>query len=212
MRIEAALEFYEFARSYSAIHFAEEVEWQRKLRFASITESDFLRESAWVIFCSGFKEKVLRGLFSSLSLCFCDWESARVIDENRYLCQKTALEVFKNSRKVDAILDICRFIGSQGFEDVKLAIQKDPINYLQELPYIGPITSWHLAKNIGFDLAKPDRHLVNVAETFQFLDVQELCSSISARTGDKTSVVDLVLWRYCAEKQGGWPGRLGFPS
>src|SRR5208282_930315 len=25
--------------------------------------------------------------------------------------------------------------------------------------YIGPITSWHLAKNLGFNVAKPDRQI-----------------------------------------------------
>lgn len=51
-------------------------------------------------------------------------------------------------------------------------------------------------KNLGIQVAKPDRHLVRIAQNYGFNDVQKFCSSISEKTNDPVSVVDLVLWRY----------------
>ena len=60
----------------------------------------------------------------------------------------------------------------------------------------GPITSVHLSKNIGLPLAKPDRHLVRLANDFGYESAEELCEQISSLVGDSVAVVDVVLWRY----------------
>lgn len=65
-----------------------------------------------------------------------------------------------------------------------------------EFPYIGPITYFHLAKNIGVHVAKPDRHLSRLVKELNISSVQTLCSYIGERTGDTIPVVDIVLWRY----------------
>jgi len=53
-----------------------------------------------------------------------------------------------------------------------------------------------LAKNLGFRVAKPDRHLRRIAGTLGFPSVDALCDSIAAHVGDSQAVVDLVFWRY----------------
>jgi len=87
-----------------------------------------------------------------------------------------------------------------------MAILEDPVLALRCLPYIGEITSYHLAKNLGADVAKPDRHLVRFAASQGFSDVHTLCSAISQVSGDPLRVVDVVLWRFLVEKD-----RLGEP-
>lgn len=69
------------------------------------------------------------------------------------------------------------------------------LEYLETLPWIGKITKYHLARNLGIDVAKPDRHLVRLCEKFGFKDVHEMCEFISKRTGDRIGLVDVVLWR-----------------
>ena len=49
-------------------------------------------------------------------------------------------------------------------------------------------------KNLGWNLAKPDRHLRRLGRTYG-LEVDELCEAISKVTSDRTATVDLVLWR-----------------
>jgi hypothetical protein len=46
-------------------------------------------------------------------------------------------------------------------------------------PMIGPVTSFNLAKNIGLDVAKADRHLSRLAANVGFSDVPSLCRCIS---------------------------------
>jgi hypothetical protein len=69
--------------------------------------------------------------------------------------------------------------------------------WCESLPWIGPITKFHLAKNLGADVAKPDRWLERLAapsgET-----VDELCARLARASGDRIATVDLILWRACA--------------
>ena len=71
---------------------------------------------------------------------------------------------------------------------------ENKIDFLQSLPWIGSITKWHLAKNLGFDCCKPDRHLMRIA-TQHNTTPEELCKKIAAETGDRIATVDLVIWR-----------------
>lgn len=48
-------------------------------RNLTFSESDLLGELAWVILCSGFRERVVRRIFGKISLCFFDWASAATI-------------------------------------------------------------------------------------------------------------------------------------
>lgn len=66
--------------------------------------------------------------------------------------------------------------------------------FLKSLPFIGHITKYHLAKNFGMDVCKPDRHLIRIANGFNTTP-DALCRQLSKETGDKVNVVDTVLWR-----------------
>lgn len=180
--------------------YQNEVEWQAKINFGDVEESDFLREGAWVILNSGMKESVIRKYFRELSFCFFEWESARKINESRMFCYEAAIDIFNNDRKISAILDMSERLCDMGFKRLKKHLQEDPIEFLQSFNHIGPVTSYHLAKNLGLQIAKPDRHLVRLSNFLGFEDVQDLCSVISEDSGDAVPVVDVVLWRFATLK------------
>jgi hypothetical protein len=196
-KVKKALEIYFMAeREIRAAGFSWEIEWQNNRNFTQFSEQEFLRETAWVILCSGFREASVRKRFDYISLCFCDWESASEITNNRSTCVATAISGFKNHRKINAIADVASIVHDQGFEALRVDIQKAPIERLTRLPFIGSITSWHLAKNLGFNVAKNDRHLARIADSCGYEDAQALCTAISVKTGVATSTVDIVLWRH----------------
>lgn len=176
--------------------YAWEMDWQAERRFDRVHESDFLRESAWTVLSSGFRESVVRKLFGAICDAFLGWRSAAVIQANRAGCRRAALHVFNNHRKVDAILDIACVVADSGFEVIRRRIQEEDVEFLQTLPYIGSITAFHLAKNLGLPVVKPDRHLQRIAKAAGFGSPQELCELISHRIGEPIQVVDVVLWRY----------------
>jgi len=173
-----------------------EISWQDSIRFEDTTESDFIREYAWVVLSAGMKESVIRGLFGHISECFFNWESSRRIAASADTCCQLALRRFNHPRKIGAILETACLIAADGFEPLRRQIQSRPIETLDSLPYIGPVTSYHLAKNLGFSFAKPDRHLQRLARAAGYSSVQHMCRTISARTGDSPQVVDIVLWRF----------------
>lgn len=182
--------------------YKREIEWQKNIINRDFDESTFLKQTAWVILCSGFREKIIRNKFDRISLCFCDWESAQSILNSKKNVKITALKIFDNKKKIEAILDATRKISNEGFSSLKDRIKNDPIEVLKEFSYIGTITAYHLAKNLGVNIAKPDRHLVKVAERLGYNDVQTLCTKISKSSNDPIAVVDLVIWRYCVLNPG----------
>lgn len=198
--LRSAIHFFYAASEYvSRARLSQELIWQRALEFGRFTETELLREAAWVILCSGFRESLVRRIFDYVSLSFCDWESAAVIVESKDFCRAAALASFRNERKLDALCKTAEIVHLQGFSVFKDLIIMDPITQLQTLPYIGPITAFHLAKNLGLNVAKPDRHLQRLSRHFGYGSTAELCMDIANTTGEKVSVVDLKLWRYMAD-------------
>lgn len=198
---DSAIALYEVASAHVSFVNPTEIRWQQSRKASDFTETELLREAAWVILCSGFRETIVRQKFDYISLCFCDWESAALIMSAPGACRKAALASIGNTRKMDAIIEVARSINAVGFGTVKQRILADPIEELQDFPYIGPVTVWHLAKNLGFKVAKPDRHLVRLCRMFGYSDVTEFCDVIARATGETIDVVDTILWRYCATKR-----------
>ncbi len=85
-----------------------------------------------------------------------------------------------------------------GVKKFKKELGKSNIDFLECLNYIGPVTKYHLAKNLGVNTGKPDRHLERISNILGYEYPNKLCKEISKATGEKMSVVDLVLWRYAA--------------
>ena len=195
-----ALDTFKRAEAYvMSLGFRTEIDFQQSRHVEQTSESDFLSESAWVVLCSGFRERIVRKMFSHLSLCFCDWESASAILKREHLCRSTALELFAYPAKIDAILSIARTVAARGYQNYQEWFRSDPTVRLQELPFIGPITACHLAKNLGFDVAKPDRHLQRLAIALGFADAHQLCGAVSVATGRPKALIDSILWRYCEQ-------------
>jgi len=196
-RISSLVDIYLTAKEAVIEHgFAWEIDWQTERRFERVQEPEFLRESAWTVLCSGFRESVIRKIFGALGEAFLQWRSAKLIHEQRRDCRVAALQVFGNERKIAAILEIAAIVAKYGFEAIRQRIDEDGVSFLQTLPYIGPVTGFHLAKNLGLPVVKPDRHMQRIAKAAGFQTPLELCEVIGSLVGDPIQVVDIVFWRY----------------
>ena len=76
--------------------------------------------------------------------------------------------------------------------------ENDKVLILSELPWIGPVTKHHLAKNLGTDTAKPDVHLERLARRDR-TTTQILCRRLARQTGYRIATIDTILWRACAD-------------
>lgn len=158
--------------------YAEEIEWQRNLKPVECSYV-FLEETCWVILNSGMKEQIARKIWNRIQEA---WQNGVDI-----------AEVFKHKGKVPAIKYVANNFGKL-FEEYVLSENK--IDFLKTIPFIGNITCYHLAKNLGHDCVKPDRHLERLAKEHDTTP-DKLCEAISRFTEEKKCVVDIVLWRAC---------------
>jgi len=175
--------------------YANEISWQEQRRLSHIGETEFLRESAWVVLSSGMRETVIRSKFDVISRIFFNWTSSAIIVKNGTECLARSLQVFNHRGKIRAILNICQRVHQQGFVEVKRMLLSQGVDYIRTMPYMGPVTSYHLAKNLGIDVVKPDRHLSRISERAGYSDPSDMCRQISQHVGDRLSVIDIVLWR-----------------
>jgi len=176
--------------------FAWEIDWQFDAAKVPSAECELLAEGAWTILSAGMKEKVITRIFPDISALFLNWESAQKIVVNASACKSAALNRFACVWKIEAIIKYAHSISSYGWKNFLEIVRGKGPQFLREGVGLGPITSIHLAKNLGCDLVKPDRHLVRIAKVLGCSDPIELCSLIASQTGEKLSVIDVVLWRY----------------
>jgi hypothetical protein len=176
--------------------FADEIDWQEEVTFDDFDEPTFLRESAWVVLSVGFREAVVRRRFSQVSRAFFHWSSAELILTKRETCRSDALVAFGNRQKIDAILGIVERVAAEGIDAIRKEIGSRGIEFIRELPFMGPVAACHLAKNLGVVLVKPDRHLSRMAAKTGYESAERMCRMIAEVVGDSLPVVDIVIWRY----------------
>lgn len=157
----------------------DDIAWAEALQ-PPADPDDFATEAIFVICNSGMKNTVARGIYDR---CAAALVSGRPV-----------FEVFKHPGKAAAIETIWR-------DRVQLLAgylaAGDKLAFCESLPWIGGITKYHLAKNFGADVAKPDVHLQRLADR-EGCTAQALCERLAAESGLRVATVDTLLWRACA--------------
>lgn len=156
--------------------YADEINWQESLKPCDNAET-FRDETIWVILNSGMKEQIARLIWNRI--------------KDSWFQGNKAHDVFKHAGKCDAI-ELVKLHCEKLFSDYLASTDK--IEYLQTIPFIGKITKFHLAKNLGHDCVKPDRHLVRIASQYGTTP-EQLCETLHIQSGYKKCTVDIILWR-----------------
>lgn len=193
---EAVRYYYRAKQTIYQHGFFPEVYWQERINIELVDDTTFLSEHAWVVLSSGMNVKVVEKLYTALAPVFNEWKNASYICIKREEVKADALKHFAHSSKLDAMIHMASHIATNGLRDTINSIQQLGPEFLEQFPFLGPATSKHLAKNLGLNVPKPDRHLVRISKKFGYLNTHFFCQDIADTTGDKISVVDVVLWRY----------------
>lgn len=156
------------------------IEWSENLR-PPATAEEFASAAIYVICNSGMKNSVAAPIATR---CMAALKSG-----------KSATSVFKHPGKAPAI-DAIWHQRHKLFERYRFANGK--LEDLAKLPWIGPVTMHHLAKNLGADTAKPDVHLERLARRDR-TTTQGLCRRLARQTGYRVATIDSILWRACAD-------------
>ena len=153
----------------------------------------FFEQYAFVVLCSYWKEQYARK----------EWE--------KYL-QSGDFSVISNRRKREAIQNMLP-VYNEKFRE--LVVAENKLDYLQTLYMIGEVTRCHLARNIGIDCVKPDRHMTRLALEQGYIPfplkprrvsvleqweaATQMCTDIREDIGgaEKLGTIDVILWRGC---------------
>ncbi len=203
MHKDTAINMFEAAKTYCEEYCQDELEWVTSVSpdtFKNLKSKQFLYNYCQVVYRSGFKASTIEAHFPDLKIAFKNFD-LEILARMRSI--KPVLAVFNNETKAKSFLGGCKMIAEEGFPTFKKRLKKEGIDKLEQLPGIGPITKAHLAKNIGLeDIPKPDIWLVRAADKCSST-VDELVAFISEKYGMSHHVVDVILWRYGADKDLG---------
>lgn len=176
--------------------FIDDITWQAARDLDKTSCTDFLCNLSHVILNSGMRGEIIDRVWPGVYNAFFEFDENSLRQIPLDYCFKAAFVHFKNEKKLKAIISGIQIVQSESWETIRYEIKMYGVDYLERFPFIGPITKYHLAKNIGFDVAKPDRHLERMARAAGSVSVHEFCRIISELTHEKVAVVDIVLWRW----------------
>jgi hypothetical protein len=174
------LRFQRLERAVKAAGFDDDIAWAERLAPPRSADA-FAREAVYVIVNSGMKNTVALRIFER---CM-----------ERLEVGMPLRSAFKHPGKSRAIRTIWR--EREQLFDAYCAAD-DKLGFCAGLPWIGPVTSYHLAKDLGADLAKPDVHLARLARVDR-TTVERLCRRLARQTGYRVATVDTILWRACEQ-------------
>jgi endonuclease III len=190
--------YYQAATEFANQNYEEMVDRIYNTRFNMLPPDKFFDEYMWAVYVSGFRAKTISKIWSKLTTVY---DQLGLIgdpydDELVSLVKQNAMKIFANERKVDAIIETADIIrnarNTTSWEEFLYDSLSTP-EKLQRLPFIGKITRYHLARNIGLlQYVKPDVHLVRMANKWGFDNPQVMCESLDGKK--PAGIVDLILW------------------
>jgi len=136
------------------------------------------------------------------------------LGKNLFLLKNTALKLLEHSRMHGSAEDYFTSLAHECGDDPKqmaLQIGRSGGNY--KLEGFGVPLAAEMLKNLGFDVAKPDRHILRAVESFglvsfwtsarqnesEFLQAMTAVEDIASAAGGYISFVDNAIWLLCAE-------------
>ncbi len=197
-----ASEYFRGALDFALKYYEKEVLDCQGVRLQDVTLEKFFLEYVWVVHATGFNAKVVGKMMGGLVAAY--GGVAELSSKGRDEAVAPVLMVCNNPQKAGAVWKTSRILrdgaAKHGWEAYRDAHLSDPVK-LAELPYIGRITCYHLARNIGLlEFVKPDLHLIRMADHWGYEDPVSMCEAVRP-DGMPLGIVDLVLW-YAASTFG----------
>lgn len=175
------LRFRRLEQAVKRAGFLANIDWTEQLAAPADSE-ELARAAIYVIANSGMKNSVAVPIYDR---CIAALERARKVRR-----------VFGHPGKAQAMETIWRK-RQELFEGFLIA--PDKIEFCASLPWVGPVTKFHLARDVGADVAKPDVHLERLARRDR-TTVERLCRRLARQSGYRVGTVDIILWRACEQR------------
>jgi hypothetical protein len=199
---EGPFKYFEKAKKFAYDNYAEEIKRISSTTFATVTGEKFFHEYIWTVHTTGFSAKAVGKFFPRLLEAYGPYD--RLAAETKDIAFERVRLVCNNQQKIMSVwMTATRMrngIQLFGWEKFRQDYLSSP-DLLAKFPYVGKITQFHLARNIGLlDSVKPDLHLVRMAKYWNFEDCTSMCKALQEE-GMPLGIVDLLLW-YSASTWG----------
>jgi hypothetical protein len=180
--------------------YCSELEPVLALRPEQITRQTFLEAYIATVLGSGYKWSIVEGFLPQFKAALRNYDVDAIASAPNDI-RVAALNVFHHERKIDAIIWMAQRLASEEWDQFKAHLTgADRLEFIDSFHYIGPVTKYELAKNIGLDYAKPDRLMRRIAGEFGYTDtipgVFDMVRDLQNATGKSPRVIDSILWRY----------------
>jgi hypothetical protein len=186
--------------------FEDRVIYFRQLQVAGTDIQDFFEEYVHVVLASGFKWAIVEKYKPLLAPGFRQWKISAIARDPDSVFRQ-AQSIFRHTKKIKAIIDTALELSKwtadeyTDFIDMVATLDGDKVlRMLRTFPYIGPITQYHLARNLGLDFPKPDIHLCRAAAKFGYPPNEEwvfrFVDVIANFTSERPGTIDYVIWKY----------------
>lgn len=196
--------YFDKAHAFVKKFYPEQLRAFSDVRFEDVDSDFFFREYTWVVHATGFSAKAVGKFMPRLVGAYGIWDD--LAEEEFDDAFERVKKVCNNPQKAKAVWRTAKLMAEETgpaqtrWTEFKKTRLSSP-ELLDELPYVGPITCFHLARNIGLlEYVKPDLHLVRMAEHWGFPGCVEMCEAMRPE-GMPLGIVDLILW-YAASTFG----------
>lgn len=195
--------YYEKAMVFTKKFYEEELNRISSVKLETVTPEFFFQEYTWVVHATGFSAKAVGKFMPKLLAAYGSWDKCgtenfdHVMERVRLVCNnpQKARAIHSTAKRM---VDELKTIGWEKWRSLNLS----DVEKIGELSYIGPVTRYHLGRNIGLlECVKPDLHLVRMAEHWGFEDCEDMCKSMRGDDQVPLGIVDLALW-YCSSTFG----------
>ena len=203
--LESPQAYFDAALKFVQTYYPEQLKAFSSVKSDEVDSDFFFREYVWVVHATGFSAKAV-GKFMPDLLSAYGWWNALAHKEFGDVMQRVA-PVCNNPQKAKAVHATAKLMwdgvsgsGGIGWDKWKQDHLSSP-DLLVKLPYVGKVTCFHLARNIGLlEFVKPDLHLVRMAKHWGFEDCVKMCEALQKHHADDSGekfplgIIDLVLW------------------
>lgn len=195
---ESFIDHYTKAKEFTKTFYADVYNKYLSLSFQDTTPQSFFEELIWVIHASGFSAKAVGTFIPKILPAYGDLRACDESDVSEVYAR--VLPICNNPAKVKSVWECSHILMNQVKANTWGTWIRDTFKSPSDFtmfPYVGNVTCFHIARNLGFlDSVKPDLHLNRLADFYGFESAEAMCKA--AEDEVPLGLVDLALWYHCS--------------
>ena len=202
------------------------IDHYKKIKIDNLTYCNIFEEISWIVYSSGFRNDILVKYWPYIRIEFDNFNIENVVEyfndvekEAKRICNNSG---FHNLNKTKWCINNAKRImelnnekeNYGGFKSYLIELsQKEPYYLVEMAPSlvndfklkgIGNVTIFHLLKNLGFNIFKPDIHITRLLSNFGLInkenydnyEIFHILQLLSKSLGLKICELDTILFTY----------------